>query len=166
MSNDSFERYVNREIRQIAVSMITRYSASVNSVHYFSVLPYGLNDAAVNKTYLGLSKVKGEDYHKIKVTFNEIGGGEDFEDVFVYWIHKETFKMYYLAYSYDEGHGKGYRFREAFNERYVEGIRFLDYNNYKPKSKNVDLIGMDNLFEEDRLELLSKIELKNIEVSF
>ena len=59
------------------------YSASVNSVHYFAVLPYGLDGKAVNKTYVNKVDIKGKSYHKIKVTFNEEGGGEDFEDVFM-----------------------------------------------------------------------------------
>ena len=39
------------------------------------------------------------------------------------------------TYSYIESDGIGLRFREAFNERYINGIRFVDYNNYKPKLK-------------------------------
>ena len=143
----------------------TAYSASVNSVHYFSVLPYGLNDRAVKRTYLKLLKVKGKEYHKIKVAFNKDGGGEDFEDVFMYWINTKTFKADYLAYSYNEDGGLGLRFREAYNERYIEGVRFVDYYNYKPKNENASLENLDNLFEVDGLSLLSKIELKNILVN-
>jgi hypothetical protein len=137
----------------------------VNSVHYFSVLPYGLNDLAVKKTLLEAVLIKNKMYDTVKVTFNQDGGGEDFEDVFMYWINKETSKIDYLAYSYNEVDGKGIRFREAYNERYVEGIRFVDYNNYKPKSTSISLINLPQLFKKGGLELLSKIELETITIT-
>ncbi len=144
--------------------MAIKYSSSVNSVHYFSVLPYGLNAAAVNKEYLKKVEIKGRTYHKIKVTFNKENGGEDFEDVFVYWFDTEDYKVGYLAYSYNESDGLGLRFREAYNERYIDGVRFVDYNNYKPKKNTISVIDLDSLFEADRLKLLSKIELEHVKV--
>ncbi len=165
LKNEGFQRFINDTLFVVSDGKEASYSASVNSVHYFSVLPYGLNDAAVNKQYIDTVELNGNAYHKIKITFNQDGGGEDFEDVFVYWVNAETFKVDYLAYSYNEGHGKGYRFREAFNERYVNGIRFVDYNNYKPKRNEVLVSELDVLFEKDQLELLSKIELKNIQIN-
>ena len=164
INNDGYKRYVNNYGIVVADSMVPRFIASVNSVHYFSVLPYGLNAPAVNKEYLGDKILKGKNYHKIRVTFNQQGGGEDFEDVFTYWVNVESKKVDYLAYSYDEDDGKGLRFREAYNERIVEGIRFVDYNNYKPKDESVSVTSLDELFEQDKLKLLSKIELENIRV--
>ncbi|WP_299551399.1 DUF6503 family protein [Seonamhaeicola sp.] len=164
LSNDAFKRTINNQPLKVPDSMVPRYSASVNSVHYFSVLPFGLNDGAVNKDYLGDVKVKEKTYHKIKVTFNEAGGGEDFEDVFIYYVDTKTFKVDYLSYSYEEDHGIGLRFREAYNERFIKGVRFVDYNNYRPKKEKEPLDNLEVLFENDGLELLSKIELKNIKV--
>lgn len=164
LSNSGFRRIENNKPISVPDSMVSRYSNSVNSVHYFSVLPYGLNDEAVNKELLGETSVKGTKYYEIKVTFNQDGGGEDFEDVFVYWVNKETFKVDYLAYSYEEPEGLGLRFREAFNERYINDLRFVDYNNYQPKKANINVFELDELFKNGKLELLSKIELKNINV--
>jgi hypothetical protein len=144
--------------------MAVKYTASVNTVHYFALLPYGLNDAAVNKSSLGEVTIKNKVYHKIKVTFSQEGGGEDYEDVFVYWIDAETFKADYIAYSYIEDDGVGIRFREAYNERMVNGLRFVDYNNYKSEDATMDLLGLDKAFESGSLKLLSKIELENIVV--
>ena len=165
LSNTGFQRYIDERPVKVAVSMAPRYSSSINAVHYFSVLPFGLNDAAVNKAYLGDVELKGNTYHKIKITFNQVGGGEDFEDVFIYWINTKTFKADYIAYSYSEPDGLGLRFREAHNERYVNGVRFVDYNNYKPKANSIMLENLDALFENDKLELLSKIDLENITVN-
>lgn len=164
LTNKGFERHINNKKIVVADSMIPRYSASVNSVHYFSVLPYGLNVPAVKKELLEKLTIKGKPYHKVKITFNQEGGGEDFQDVFVYWIDTETYKIAYLAYSYEEADGIGLRFREAYNERYVNGLRFVDYNNYKPQTNTVSVTDLDTLFEKDELTLLSKIELKNINV--
>jgi len=166
LSNDGFQRFKDQVAITVADSMAPRYSSSVNSVHYFSVLPFGLNDAAVNKTLLKEATVKGKAYYKIKVDFNQEGGGDDFEDVFVYWISKADFKVDYIAYSYmDNAVDLGLRFREAYNERYINGIRFVDYNNYKPEASVKDLFILDELFEANKLKLLSKIENENVVVN-
>ena len=166
LSNDGFQRYKNDNPIKVSDTMAPKYARSVNSVHYFSVLPYGLNDAAVNKIYLNEVSINEQPYHKIKVTFNQNGGGDDFEDIFIYWINSNTFKTDYLAYSYLEDDGEfGLRFREAFNERFINGIRFVDYNNFKPKDLSAVLENLDVLFENEDLKLLSKIELENIAVN-
>lgn len=164
LNNEGFKRFVNTEEIVVADSMSVKYAASVNSVHYFALLPYGLNDAAVIKENLGNVSIKGKNYHKIKVTFQQEGGGEDFEDVFLYWVHTETYTIDYLAYSYQEASGVGIRFREAYNERTINGLRFVDYNNFKPKNESLNLLDTDKAFETNNLKLLSKIELKNITV--
>jgi len=162
ISNSGFERYINKKRVNLADSTAAKLSASVNSVHYFAILPHGLNDAAVNKQLIGKVTVNDVPYYKIKVTFEKEGGGEDFEDEFVYWIQTETFKVDYLAYSYEEEDGVGFRFREAFNERYVLGLRFVDYNNYKPEAEGILVEDLDDLFEKQQLKLLSKIKLETI----
>ena len=77
---------------------------------------------------------------------------------------KTTFKADYIAYSYNEDDGKGMRFREAYNERYIQGIRFVDYNNYRSQDPLADLPELGNAFNNDELQLLSKIELEGITV--
>jgi hypothetical protein len=164
LSNDGFERFINDELITLPDSMVAKYISSVNSVHYFSVLPYGLNDKAVNKTLLGKEIIKGKQYNKIKITFSQEGGGEDFDDEFIYWINTLSHKIDYVAYSYAEDDGIGIRFREAYNERTVNGIRFVDYNNYKPEATIENLINLGILFQDEKLKLLSKIELEAINV--
>lgn len=165
LNNSGFERYIGGQKVSLIDSMIPKYSGSVNSVHYFSILPYGLDGKAVHKTYLDSIEIKGNPYHKIKVTFSEDGGGEDYEDEYIYWINTNTYTVDYLAYTYKENTGgQGFRFREAYHPRKVNGIRFVDYNNYKPSSSEVNLKDLDSLFMTGQLEEVSKIELKNIEV--
>ncbi len=162
LSNSGFQRFEKDIKVELSDSLVALYSASVNSVHYFSVLPYGLDGDAVFKEELGTEEIKGTDYHKIKVTFAEDGGGEDYEDEFLYWIDKNTYNVDYLAYSYEEVDGMGYRFREAYNARMVNGLRFVDYNNYKPTIANLNFEDLGLMFNNGELELLSKIELSNI----
>lgn len=163
LSNSGFERYQNSEFVIVPDSMVTRYSSSVNSVHYFSVLPFGLNDAAVHKKLLKEVTIKGKEYHKIEVTFSENGGGEDFEDVFIYWIGKEDYLVDYLAYSYHTN-DSGMRFRVLKEQCIRDGVRFVDYHNYKPKDKTISLKDIDMAFENNSLEKLSEIILENIKV--
>ena len=161
---NGFQRFFNDSLIALPDTLADKYANSVNSVHYFSRLPYGLNDAAVKKELLGEVVIKGEDFYKVKVTFAQENGGKDFEDTYLYWFQKQSFKPQYLAYEYHTD-GGGMRFREAYNERYVEGIRFVDYRNLKPqKGQKADLLKIDSLYQANQLELLSKIELKEISV--
>ncbi|PCH99850.1 MAG: deoxyribose-phosphate aldolase [Flavobacteriaceae bacterium] len=165
LNNTGFNRYQNDSLLNLDDDWKQRYSNSVNSVHYFSVLPFGLNDDAVIKTYMGKSSIKGTDYYKIKVHFKQIGGGEDFQDVFIYWVSTNNFAVDYLAYSYQDSKVKvGLRFREAYNQRFIKGLRFVDYNNYKPASDITALESLDQLFIQGKLTLLSKIENTNVTV--
>ncbi|WP_347174325.1 DUF6503 family protein [Polaribacter uvawellassae] len=163
ISNNGFERHVNGHLFKVPDSMAVKYTSSVNSVHYFSVLPYGLNDKAVQKKLLQETSIKETPYYKVQITFTEDGGGEDFEDVFIYWVDKTTFKIDYLAYSFHVD-GGGMRFREATNERVVNGIRFVDYNNYKAKNASTKLENLDKAFENNGLNKLSEINLENVSV--
>ena len=126
-------------------------------------LPVGLNDAAVNKELMGKDSIDNKEYYEIKVTFDEEGGGEDHEDVYMYWIGTQNYQVDYLAYSFEVNEG-GLRFRKAYNPRTIEGIRFVDYENYKMDNLSTSLDTLDDLYESRQLELLSKIETKNIEV--
>lgn len=148
LTNLDFKRYKNDTLVIVPDSMITRYSNSVNSVHYFVQLPYGLNAPAVKKELLGEAIVKDEAYYEIGVTFSEKKGGTDFDDAFVYWIHKENYTVDYLAYEYAVNGGST-RFREAYNVRVVNGIRFVDYNNYKLENLNIKLEDLAQMFEKE-----------------
>ncbi|ASV32002.1 DUF6503 family protein [Maribacter cobaltidurans] len=163
-SPSGFERYINDSLVVLADTTSNKYANSVNSVHYFAYLPYGLNDRAVQKRLLGKVDLNGKSYYKIQVTFKEDGGGDDFDDVYIYWFNADTFKPDYLAYEFHVN-GGGQRFREAYNERYVGDIRFVDYKNYKPKLENTTIFNIDSLYLNNQLELLSNIALENVQVN-
>lgn len=162
--NGQLQRFVDDTPVMLSDSLANVYANSVNSVHYFAKLPYGLNDPAVQKELIGEISIKGRGYYKIKVTFEQEGGGDDFDDTYVYWIDQDTFIPDYLGYSFHVN-GGGTRFRVAFNERTIGGIRFVDYENYKTKEPDISIFEADSLYIKGALELLSKIELKNITVS-
>jgi hypothetical protein len=163
LTNNGLQRLINMKVVKVPDSMVSVYSNAINSVHYFSVLPFGLKDKAVRKKLLKATTLKGKEYYKIEVTFSEDGGGEDFEDVFIYWIGKEDFLIDYLAYSYHTN-GGGKRFR-ALNEACLKnGVRFVDYLNYKPLNSAVSLIDIDIEYESNQLKKVSEIILEDIEV--
>jgi len=163
LSNTGFERFKNDSLIKVADSTALNVVSSVNSVHYFAHLPYGLNDRAVNKVLAGEAEIKGAPYYQLKITFQQDGGGEDHHDEFMYWIHKNNFTVDYMAYKFHEKE-RGVRFRAAYNPRVIEGIRFVDYENYSVEDFNIDLADLDELYEKGDLKLLSKIENKDIEV--
>ena len=156
LTNDGFTRTLNGELVELSEKDENTFSNSVNSVVYFTLLPKGLNDKAVNKKLLGTTKIKGQNYHFIATTFDEEGGGEDHDDIFGYWINTQTNTMDYLAYSYHTN-GGGVRFRAAINPIEVEGVQFQNYINYKPISKTTPLDSLPYLFEQGKLKKLSEI---------
>ena len=163
LTNNGLQRLINMKVVKVPDSMVSVYSNAINSVHYFSVLPFGLKDKAVRKKLLKATTLKGKEYYKIEVTFSEDGGGEDFEDVFIYWIGKEDFLIDYLAYSYHTN-GGGKRFRALKEACLKNGVRFVDYLNYKPLNSSVSLIDIDIEYESNQLKKVSEIILEDIEV--
>ncbi|MDP2687736.1 MAG: deoxyribose-phosphate aldolase [Aequorivita sp.] len=164
LTNTSFERLVNGTKLILPDSTASKYSNSINSVHYFVQLPYGLNEASVKKKLMGEAEIEGKKYYEIEVTFTQEGGGADHEDVYMYWIAQKDFTIDYFAYKFytDEG---GIWFRKAYNPRMVSGLRFVDYKNYKVKPwESVDLQTVDELFVAGKLELLSDIKTENVSV--
>ncbi|WP_291782844.1 DUF6503 family protein [Cecembia sp.] len=165
LNNEGFVRTIDEKEVSLPEDRVSAFSNSVNSVAYFAFLPYGLNDAAVIKEYLGETDIEGKNYHLLKVTFKPEGGGEDYDDEFLYWFDKTTYRLDYMAYSYHTD-GGGVRFRKAIRQHKVNGLVLLDYENYKPQEKNTAVEDMESLFKSGELELLSEILLENIKVEF
>lgn len=163
LNNEGYYRLLNGTKVDVIDSMAAKYARSVNSVFYFALLPEGLNDGAVLREYMGTKEIKEKVYHKIKVTFEQEGGGEDYQDVFIYWFDTLSYDMDYMAYLYFTD-GGGMRFREAMNPRVVNGIKFLDYVNLKP-TEEIGLDSIDDVYINGGLEVLSEIKLENINVT-
>jgi hypothetical protein len=112
---------------------------------------------------MGMKEINGKNYHKIRVTFGQEGGGDDFQDVFIYWFEEQSLSMDYMAYLYFTD-GGGMRFREAINPRRVNGVLFQDYYNFKPPEE-MPLDSIDDAYMAGELELLSEILMENIQVT-
>lgn len=161
--DDNVQRFIDDSLVNIDNKKENAYRNSINSVFYFAFLPEGLTDLAVNTELLEEVRIKGKDYYKLRVTFDKEGGGEDYNDIFIYWFDKKDFSMDYLAYEYFT-EGGGIRFREAINAREIDGIIFQDYINYKPASKEIQLEDTDQASENGNLKEVSRIELENVKV--
>lgn len=165
LHNEGFTRMIAGDTAVVSPEKANAYGESVNSVIYFALLPYFLKDPAVQTDYLGITTFKNKPYYKIRVTFKEEGGGMDYDDVFVYWFRQDNYALDYLAYSYKRD-GGGVRFREAYNAREVNGVRFADYVNYKHPNAEFPVESTDDAFKQGQLEELSRIELQNIALDF
>jgi hypothetical protein len=163
LTNDGFYREINNSRVSVPDSMAVKYSNSVNSTIYFALLPYGLNDSAVKKKFLRKTILDNEPYYVIEITFDQQGGGNDYTDVFLYWIHEKNLVVDYLAYLYYTD-GGGIRFRKAFNPRMVNGVLFQDYINYQPRADSAKIDDVESLYKRNDLKELSRIELTNITV--
>ncbi len=166
LNNDGIYREVDGAPVALTEKETNRLATPLNSVPYFALLPFNLNDPAVQKRYLGEADMEGEPYHKVEVTFYQEGGGGDFEDRFIYWFHREQHTMDYLAYDFHRDEG-GTRFRKAFNARTIGGVRIADYQNFISDSlpgPEMAIERYDALMEAGAVELLSEIILDNVTV--
>jgi hypothetical protein len=162
-SNKGFYRETNGAKDTVSAERASAFSNSINSVAYFALLPFNLNDAAAIKKYLGQATIDGQVYHKIKVSFKAEGGGKDHEDEYVYWFHQTQYTLDYLAYNYIVD-GGGARFRKAFNPRIVNGVRIVDYINMKPLNESRAVETFDEMFTKQGLTEISRVELVNVKV--
>ena len=163
-SETFFERKINGEKVELSDSLKEVYQSSINSVFYFSFLPLFLSDNAVNAEIIDTVNIGTEPYCKIKITFDEEEGGEDFEDIYLYWIHMNNKTLDYLAYQYFTNDG-GIRFRKAYNRRTIGGITFQDYMNYKPKDPELPFMEIDEAYNRREIIEVSKIVNENIKVT-
>lgn len=161
LNNEGLIRYINGAPAEISDERRNAFSNSVNSVIYFALLPYFLNDPAVQSAYIGESIIEDQPYDKVKVSFRQEGGGTDFQDEFIYWFHRDNHTLDYLAYNYQTD-GGGSRFRKAINRREVGGIQFADYINYKSVPETMYILNFDSLYQARKLDSLSSIVTKNI----
>jgi|TARA_R110000737_G_scaffold347664_1_gene379693 hypothetical protein len=161
LDNGKFTRTINGEIAQLDSKEIDQYSNALNSVIYFTLLPFKLNDPSVISDYKGKTKIKNNSYDVVQVSFTA-AGGKDHEDEFYYWFNSKNHKMEYFAYSYNVNEG-GIRFRVAKNPRKVKGVLFYDFENYKAEI-GTPMEKLPSLYEKGELKLLSEIINENIKI--
>lgn len=167
LTNDSLYRVVGDERVALTADERDAVRVDINSVPYFALLPYNLQDPAVQSAYSGVDTLDGTPYHRIRVTFQQEGGGQDWQDVFMYWFAQDDLSMDYLAYAYGFGPDEEYgtRFREAYDVRTIEGVRFADYRNYSTPGDSLrDLTRYPDYFAGDSLELISRVETDSVQV--
>lgn len=166
LNNDGIYREVNGERVTLTEAQTNSLLTTLNSVPYFALLPFNLGDPGVHKRYLGETTVNGEPYHEVEVTFSPENGGSDYEDRFVYWFHRDRHTMDYLAYDYHRDE-TGTRFRQAFNPRIINGVRFADYHNFVSDSlprPDMPIERYDTFFESGAVKLFSEIILDSVTV--
>jgi len=167
MSNDSLYRTVDGTAVSLSDDERQSLRTTVNSVTYFALLPHPLGDPAVQATYDGRDTVRSTPYHRVRVIFRQEGGGQDWEDVFYYWFHTDTYAMDYLSYAFGlaEDEELGTRFREAYNVRRVNSVRFADYHNYTDTTLTPEeMPSYPDRLEDGTLELVSEIQLDSLQV--
>ena len=162
LSNDGFTRMREGEPVPLDSAAAAAAVEGVNSVVYFALLPYPLADAAVQPRLVGRDTLRGEPYDLVEVTFREEGGGRDWEDRFLYWVHADSATVDFLAYRFYTGYG-GARFREAVNPRTVGGVRVADYRNYDADT-TAAMESAGRRWEAGALPLVSDVVLDSVAV--
>ncbi len=160
ISNDKAIRTLQNQNVDLSEKKNSAIVNAVNSVFYFVMLPSKLKDPAVVSEYLGIENSNTGSYHKVAVSFKQDGGGDDFQDKFMYWFDAQTFQMTFLAYSY-ETNGGGIRFRSVEKEHKLpSGYVLQDYVNYKTDSLGTKLEDLLTFHSSKRLKKISTIKLK------
>ena len=166
LNNDEVFQEINGDRTELTEKKRYSIQETLNSVVYFGFTPYFLNDPAVLKKYLGTTLIEGTLYHEIEITFMQEGGGPDYEDRFIYWIHAEQFTVDYLAYDFHINDG-GTRFRTAYNVRTIAGVRVADFHNYTADAlpqPGMPIETYEELAAKNEIRLLSDIVLENVTV--
>jgi len=159
LDQGKFIRFVNGTEIDLNAKQVDQYSNALNSVMYFTLLPFKLKDPSVIMAFKGKTSIKNNTYHIVRVTFSA-DGGKDHEDEFYYWFNSENHRMEYFAYNYKVNEG-GVRFRVAKNPREISGVLFYDYENYEAEL-GTTMEKLPLLYEKDELTLLSEIKNENI----
>lgn len=156
-----FKRWVNQKPVEVRDSLQKLYSESINSVLYFIQIPRVLKDAAVQARYLGEENLLGEPYVCLQVTFQQAGGGVDYQDEYRYWIHQKTHLIDFLAYRFYSGEG-GTRFRKVSHRERFNGMVFQDYENFSPPTPFPPLDSIALLYTKGKLKKVSDIQQEAI----
>jgi hypothetical protein len=164
MDNEGTTRTVGGTPVPLDPETLHTLETDVNSVVYFAFLPWRLQDPAVRLRDLGETTLNDEPYRKVEVTFETEGGGRDWEDRFIYWFHRETHFLDFMAYRYHTGEG-GTRFRQAVNRREVGDLVVQDWLNFTADPDVDDVARYDELYREGSLRAVSRIELEGLRVT-
>ncbi|MGB3801966.1 MAG: DUF6503 family protein, partial [Lewinella sp.] len=163
LTNDGLKRYRHDTLQSLTPKDSAAYASSVNSVRYFFLLPYGLYDPAVNAELLDTVEIRGQAYNQVRISFEEDGGGEDFDDVYRYFFSVENGELDFLAYTFEAEEG-GIRFREAINKRRVNGVLIQDYINYGLDGDDREINNIAERYQEGELPELSRIENTSVRI--
>ena len=166
LNNDEVFREVDGERVDLTEKKLYSIQETLNSVVYFGFVPLFLNDPAVVKKYLGETLLENEPYHQVEITFTQENGGPDYEDRFVYWFHKDTYTIDYMAYDFHINDG-GTRLRKAYNVRTIEGVRVADFYNYSSEvlpQPGTPIETYGEVLEAGNAKLLSEINLENVTI--
>lgn len=164
LTNRDFTRYRNSQKLELTEAEKSTLKGGVNSIIYFAFLPYKLNDPGVHKEYIGQVTIDERKYEKIRITFPENQGADAHTDIYYYYFDPEDYSLDYLAYDFEEN-GGGIRFRSAYNVRNIDGLTVQDYINYMADPDSINFSEIETYYNNDRLEELSRVELKNIRVN-
>lgn len=170
VDNDGTHRFIDGADVALDDRERLRVETAVNSVAYFALLPLPLTDPAVRLRELPPDTIRGQPYDRIEVTFAQDGGGRDYEDRYLYWLHPETHVIDYLAYSYELGatetgpNATGSRFREVIGVTESNTVRVQDYRNLTA-DVGEDLERYAALYQDGLLRVVSDVVLDSVRVT-
>jgi hypothetical protein len=98
MVNNDFVTSINTQVLNLTTEDAGKYGESFKPVIYFATLPY--NRCTLYKTYIETT-IKGKKYDVIKVLWSR-WWRKRFDDEYMYWINKDTHKVDYPAYNYQQ----------------------------------------------------------------
>ena len=168
VDNDGARRLVDGTEVALSADEAAALHTSVNSVVYFALLPHALAAPAVRARSLAPDTVGGAPYRRVEVTFDQAGGGDDWQDRYVYWIHADRATVDYLAYSYEPTPGDtaraetGSRFREVIGVTEVpapggQTVRFQDYRNLTADRIGTEIERYGELFDAGQTFSVSEV---------
>ncbi len=163
LTNTGFKQRVNGAEQKLSSNKERQSKEVLATLVRKAEFPFGLNSITVRKRYLGDEQVGRKWYEKIKIAFIRFYADPVDIQQSILWIDKENKTLTYTA-AYRGAHQEKLRFQKLINPREINGIRFVDYELYRPKSDTLTLEDAARAFQQNQLKKMKSINFTAIKV--
>jgi len=136
--NGGFEYFEDGEQKELSARLSSMFTNRINSMAYWIYIPYEFSTNDAIKEYIGKDVLRGNEYHKLKITYRQFEGLPEDDRIYILWIDTKKFEIDFVAVgNLNDTNGK--KFYAAGNKRKIKGMLFSDYEMYNTKTKSKEI---------------------------
>ena len=159
-TNDTLEQWDDGVAVDLDEETARRARANVDARVFFPFLPYTLKGGDIHFEDQGLETWDDRSLQRVKVTFAP-DTSNDADDAYLFWFDPDTGRVEQFGYDFNGG----IRFRKATSFTRVGGILFSTQENYAVDGGRVPVDTLTPEYVAEEMELLSIVELSDIDVT-